>query len=101
MAMRLPTRRSSRTDAALDARERRLDGAQQKRAGKAHPLQRLADDARLQRADIRGDVGQFRHRVSAYPEEIRLNRRLFRLAEVVQADPHKAELLLRAQIYLL
>ena len=47
--------------AAFDACERRVDSAQQKDAGHANALKRLAEDARFERGDVGGDVGQLRH----------------------------------------
>ena len=47
--------------AAFAVRERRFDGAQQKRAREPHALERLADDARFERADVGGDIRQFWH----------------------------------------
>ncbi len=46
---------------ALRTGERRLHCAQQERARNAHLLQLLSQDARLERADISGDVRQLRH----------------------------------------
>jgi len=43
-------------DPSLGTGERRLGGSQQERAGQADMLQRLADDAGFERADIGGDV---------------------------------------------
>ncbi len=43
--------------------ERRLGGAEQKRAREADALERLAEDARLQGGEVGGDVGEFRHAV--------------------------------------
>ena len=45
----------------FDGCDGRVDGAQEKDAGDAHVLERLAKDARLKRGDVGGDVGQFRH----------------------------------------
>ena len=61
MAMRLPMRRNSRTVRPSDICERRFHGAQQKRARESHALDRLAQDARFERADVGGDVRQFWH----------------------------------------
>ena len=47
---------------ALHRRNRRLRRTQQKSARHPHLLQRLANNALLERSHIRGDVGQFRHR---------------------------------------
>ena len=41
--------------------ERRVHGAQEERAGQAHALERLVQDASLQRLDVEGDVGQLGH----------------------------------------
>ena len=46
---------------AVDRGERRFDGAQQKWAGEAHALERLAQDARFERFDVDGDVGELGH----------------------------------------
>ncbi len=40
---------------------RRSGGAQEERTGNAYALECLSDDARLQRVEIKHDVGQFRH----------------------------------------
>ena len=42
-------------------RYRGLHGAQQKRTGQPHLLDPLSDDARFERGDVSGDIGQFRH----------------------------------------
>ena len=47
--------------AALDRGDRRINGTQEKNAGNANMLQRLANDARLKRRDVGRDVRQFRH----------------------------------------
>jgi hypothetical protein len=47
--------------AAFRASERRINRAQQKDAGEPHLLERLAKDARLKCADVRGNVRQLRH----------------------------------------
>ena len=41
--------------------QRRVDGAQQGWADDAGALERLANDARLQRFEVDRDVGKFRH----------------------------------------
>jgi hypothetical protein len=46
---------------AFDVRKRWLRGSEQKGARKAHFQERLANDSRLQRADISGYVRQFGH----------------------------------------
>ena len=46
---------------AFGAGEGRIDGAEEEGAGEAHAFKRLAEDARFERGDIGGDVGQFRH----------------------------------------
>ena len=62
IAMRLPMRRSSRGRVLPStAAMRRVHRAQRKDAGEPHLLERLAEDARLERGDVGGDVGQFRH----------------------------------------
>jgi hypothetical protein len=38
-----------------------LHGAKQKRAGKAHSIDRLRDDARFECSDVGGDIRQLRH----------------------------------------
>jgi hypothetical protein len=48
-------------DPAAERRQRRFDGAQHERAAEPHALQRLAQDPTLERLDVDGDVGQFRH----------------------------------------
>jgi hypothetical protein len=47
--------------AAFSARKRRLDGAEKKNAVQPHLLERLAKDAGLERGNVRGYVGKFRH----------------------------------------
>ena len=48
--------------AACGARQRRLGGAQEKRARpNADPFERLPYDARFERGEVRGNVGQLRH----------------------------------------
>ena len=61
MAMRLPTRRSAVTVRPSASAERRLRGAQQEGVVDPDALQRLPQDARLQRFQIDRDVRQFRH----------------------------------------
>ena len=61
MAMRLPIRRKLADDPAFHTRKWRLHCSQQKSARESHALERLADDARFESADVRGNVGQFRH----------------------------------------
>ena len=41
--------------------ERRVDGAEHERAGQAHALEPGPADARVERFDVDGDVGQLRH----------------------------------------
>src|ERR1700739_4565689 len=48
-------------EATFHARHRRLRGSQEKRSCHPHSLDRLPDDAWLERANIRGDIRQFRH----------------------------------------
>jgi hypothetical protein len=45
----------------LRCREGWLRGSQEKGAGQPYLLQGLADDPRFERADIRGNIGQFWH----------------------------------------
>ncbi len=47
--------------AALDGCDGRVDGAQDKDALQANALEGLAEDARFERGEVGGDVGQFRH----------------------------------------
>ena len=47
--------------AALDGSDGRVRGAQNKNALQAHALQRSPKNARLERGEIGGNVGQFRH----------------------------------------
>src|SRR5919109_1717988 len=47
--------------ASFGGRERRIDRAQQRRAGDARALERLAHDAGGQRLEINRDVGKLRH----------------------------------------
>ena len=46
---------------SLDRGNRRIDGAEDKDAGKAHVFECCAKDARLEGGDVGGDVGEFRH----------------------------------------
>jgi hypothetical protein len=49
-------------DAAADAGvDRRLDGADEERVGKANPRQYVPNRARLERVEVQLDVGIFRH----------------------------------------
>jgi hypothetical protein len=48
-------------DFAFNIGQRRLGGTQQKGSANPHADQRLPDDARLKRAEIRTDVGEFGH----------------------------------------
>jgi hypothetical protein len=48
-------------DTTLNIRNRRFCRAQQKWARYSHMFQRLAQDARFKRADVSGDIRQFRH----------------------------------------
>ena len=47
--------------APFDGGDGRVGGAQHKNTLQAHAFQRSPEDARLERGEIRGDVGQFRH----------------------------------------
>jgi hypothetical protein len=47
--------------AALEILNRGLHSAKQKRARNSYPLERLTDDARLECADVSGDIREFRH----------------------------------------
>ncbi len=51
---------------SLGARQRRRDGAQEKRAAEPDRLEPLPDDARLERREIGEDVRQLRHAPEAY-----------------------------------
>ena len=60
-AMRLPRRRRPADVPAVRCGERRVDRAQQERAGQPHALERPIQDAPLQRLEVDRDVGQLRH----------------------------------------
>ena len=61
MAMRLPMRRSSRTVRPSTAVMGGSAVRRTKTLCRRNALQRLTEDARLERGEICGDVGQFRH----------------------------------------
>lgn len=46
---------------ALEILNRGLNGAKQKRARNSYPMERLTDDARLECADVSGDIRELRH----------------------------------------
>lgn len=48
-------------DTAFSSRNRRLGGSQQERVGYPDVFERPADDAVLQRADVRGDIRELGH----------------------------------------
>ena len=47
----------------FDAGDGRIYSAQQERACQPHMFERLTDNARLQRGDVSGNVGEIRHRL--------------------------------------
>ncbi len=51
--------------AAFDIGDGWLYGSEQERAGDADVFERLADDARSERVNVGGDIGELRHRLSA------------------------------------
>ena len=53
--------------------DRRIDRAQDERAGQPHALERLADNAGAQGLEVDGDVGQLGHRNSPNPTSHRLD----------------------------
>ena len=61
IAIRLPIRRNSRTMRPSTLGNWRLHGSKQKGARQPHSLERLANDAWFECADVGGDVRQFRH----------------------------------------
>ena len=60
--MRLPRRETPITSRPPRVGERRVDGAEHERAGQAHALEPGPADARVERFDVDGDVGQLGHR---------------------------------------
>ena len=48
-------------DAAFNIRKRWLDGTKQKRARQSYVLDWLANNPRFKRANVSGDIWQFRH----------------------------------------
>ena len=77
------------------ARERRIDGAQQERAREPDALERLADDARRERLEVDGDVGQLGHGRSSPGRHQPVQRRL--LPE--QADHRGSTALRRRRLH--
>ena len=73
----LPNAAQFANRAALNARKWRIDGAQQEDGCQPNPLERLAEDARFERSDVGGDVGQFRHCSQIAAECLRLCNEVF------------------------
>ena len=61
-------------DATFDRGERRIGGAQQEDVRYANALERLADDARFERAEVSGNVGKLRHGARAIRQIARRHR---------------------------